>query len=215
MKKLILIVLTLFIYSSPILAQGFKLIGMNTLSGALTGSAIGGATMLIANDFDSYRPLSIGFGTGTIAGLGLGIYDMTTNSSGYSGVFNSSSETSGQLILTDTFYGTLTGALVGFAVTLISEDKLVDGLRVGAGFGAYSGLVFGIVDTFVLNNMGSGGGSGYGLGSVNFNQVNGFVQYEGSTFNAGFFSPDTFVHPSNGTIKWQPTLSLAHFKVSI
>jgi len=215
MKKLFLLVLTLFIYSSPLLAQGFKLIGMNTLSGAITGSAIGGATMLITNDFDNYRPLSIGFGTGTIAGLGLGVYDITTNSSEYSGVFNSSSETSGQLILTDTFYGTLTGALVGFAVTLISEDKLVDGLRVGAGFGAYSGLVFGIVDAFIMNNMGTGGGGGYGLGSINFNQVNGIVQYEGSVINAGYFSQNSIANHSNGSIKWHPALSVAHFKVSI
>jgi len=215
MKKLFLLVLTLFISSSSIFAQGFKVIGMNTLSGAITGSALGGATMLLANNYDSYRPLSIGFGTGTIAGLGLGIYDMTTNSTGYSGVFNSNSETSGQLILTDTFYGTLTGALVGFAITLISEDKLIDGVRVGAGFGAWAGFGFGVIDTFILNNMGSGGGSGYGLGSIDFKQVNGLVQYEGSTFNAGFLSADTIVHPSNGTIKWQPTLSLAHFKVSI
>lgn len=214
MKKLFLLVLTIFVYATTSYAQGFKLIGMNTLAGAVTGSILGGSTMLIANDFESYRPLSIGFGTGTIVGLGLGIYDMTSNPSGYSGIFNSS-ETSGQLILTDTFYGTLTGALVGFAVTLISENKLVDGLRVGAGIGAWAGLGFGIIDTFILNKMGSGGGSGYGLSAIDFNHVNGLVQYEGSLINAGFFSADSFVHPSNGSIKWQPTFSLAHFKVSI
>lgn len=212
MKKLLLPLFFSFLFIS-VQAQSFKIVGINTFAGALTGTALGGANMLIADDFDSMRPLSVGFGTGTIFGLGLGVYDLTTKTSSYSGIFNQS-ETSGQLILTDTFYGTVTGALVGFAVGLIADQDLLIASQKGTGFGAWTGFTFGLVETFVLNRFGAGSGSGYGLSQASTQvPVNGFVRYDYNTIHAGFLSPQAITSLNSGQVQLHPSISLAHVKI--
>lgn len=213
MKKYTLAVFLMLVSLINIQAQSFKIVGMNTVAGALTGSALGGATMLIADDFDSMRPLSVGFGTGTILGLGIGVYDLTTQAGGYSGIFNNS-ETSGQLIITDTFYGTLTGSLVGFAISLIADQDLVLGLQKGAGWGAWTGFTFGLVETFVLNRFG-GGGSGYSISQQYEVPVNGMMRYDYGSFHAGFISPQTITSLQAGSFQLSPTINVAHVKISL
>ena len=138
-------------------AQSLNLVAGNTLFGAATGAGIGGATMLLTNNAD-YRPLTLGLGIGTLTGLGIGIYDMATMSSGMRvhGLFNSA-PTSGGIIFLDTLYGSATGSLVGMAVALIGDTSVLKGFRYGVGVGAYAGLGFGLLDAFYFGAVGSQG----------------------------------------------------------
>lgn len=138
-------------------AQSLNLVAGNTLFGAATGAGIGGATMLLTNNAD-YRPLTLGLGIGTLTGLGIGIYDMATMSSGMRvhGLFNSAPN-SGAIIFMDTLYGSATGSLVGMAVALIGDTSVLKGFRYGVGVGAYAGLGFGLLDAFYFGAVGSQG----------------------------------------------------------
>ncbi|MFU8861228.1 MAG: hypothetical protein ACNA8K_12495 [Cyclonatronaceae bacterium] len=133
-------------------AQGLRIIASNTAMGALNGAMLGGASMALANS-DDWRPLRFGAGFGTIAGLGLGIYDFSQSQGGVytiDGVFNQANYTS-QIILMDTFYGAVTGTLVGMAVTLIMDEKVIYGLQYGVGAGTWAGFAFGLVDAFAIS----------------------------------------------------------------
>ena len=133
-------------------AQGLRIIASNTAMGALNGAMLGGASMALANS-DDWRPLRFGVGFGTIAGLGLGIYDFSQAQGGVytiDGVFNQANYTS-QIILMDTFYGAVIGSLVGLAVTLIVDEKVIYGLQYGVGAGTWAGFAFGLVDAFAIS----------------------------------------------------------------
>lgn len=139
-------------------AQTMRIVTVNTLTGALTGTALGGATIALQNNYDEY-PLRFGLGLGTIMGLGTGFYDLskTTGDQGFfiSGTINSASST-GTIILLDTFYGATTGAIVGMAISLMSKDSnIVKGLQYGSGTGAWVGFAFGLVDAFYLSTSGN------------------------------------------------------------
>ncbi len=135
-------------------AQALNLFAGNTLFGAATGAAIGGASMALANDAD-LRPLQMGVGFGTIGGVALGAYDVATLSSGMrvNGLIHSA-PMSGTIIFLDTIYGAATGGMLGMAVSLIGDTNIVKGLQYGAGVGAYAGLAFGLVDAFYFGSVG-------------------------------------------------------------
>jgi len=137
-------------------AQALRLFAGNTLFGAATGAAVGGASMALANDTD-LRPLRMGVGFGTIGGFGVGAYDAATLSPGMqvNGLIHSAPMT-GTIILMDTIYGAATGSMLGMAVSLIGDTRVVKGLQYGAGVGAYAGLAFGFLDGFYFSSSGSG-----------------------------------------------------------
>ncbi len=142
----------------PANSQTLRIVSINTLNGAITGTALGGATIALQNDFDEY-PLRFGLGLGTIFGLGTGFYDMSRSTGDYgyhvSGLF-SSANTTGAIVLLDTFYGATTGALVGLAVSLMSRDSdVLKGLQYGSGAGAWVGFAFGLVDAFAFSSAGN------------------------------------------------------------
>ncbi|MCH8558248.1 MAG: hypothetical protein LAT84_10510 [Balneolia bacterium] len=138
-------------------AQSLNVIAGNTLFGAATGTGIGGATMLLTNNSD-YRPLTLGLGIGTLAGVSIGVYDMLTMSQGMRvhGLFNSA-PSSGAIIFLDTLYGSATGSLIGMAIALIGDTSVLKGFRYGIGIGAYGGLAFGLIDAFYFGAVGSQG----------------------------------------------------------
>lgn len=143
--------------AQPAHPQSLRIVSINTLNGAITGTALGGATIALQNEFDEY-PLRFGLGLGTLFGLGTGFYDLsrTTGDYGYhvSGVF-SSANTTGAIVLLDTFYGATTGAIVGLAISLMSKDSdVLKGLQYGSGAGAWVGFAFGLVDAFALSKAG-------------------------------------------------------------
>ncbi len=144
--------------AQPANSQTLRIVSINTLNGAITGTALGGATIALQNDFDEY-PLRFGLGLGTIFGLGTGFYDMSRTAGDYgyhvSGLF-SSANTTGAIILMDTFYGAATGAIVGVAISLMSKDSdVLKGLQYGSGAGAWVGFAFGLVDAFALSTSGN------------------------------------------------------------
>ncbi len=157
--KVIPVIAALLLFSTcaqPAHSQTMRIVTINTLNGALTGAALGGATIALQNNYDDY-PLRFGIGLGTIFGLGTGFYDLsrTTGGHGYhvDGFF-SSANTTGTIVLLDTFYGAATGAVVGFAISLMSRDSdVLKGLQFGAGAGAWVGFAFGLVDAFALSSV--------------------------------------------------------------
>lgn len=212
MKKLSLLFALFIFVTFNAQAQTVKLVGLNTLYGAATGTGLGAATMLI-NNSNEFGAMRVGFGAGTLAGLGLGIYDVTAEKGIIQGTFTDS-DVSGQLIALDTFYGAGTGAVVGFAISLISNKDFLDGIKVGTGIGAWAGFGFGIVETFFLGNSGA---SGYGLGSLsNHQSVGGIVQVQDEAYSLGFLAPSQLNQiNANGMITVNPTLTVAHFKVAL
>lgn len=132
-------------------AQTIELLAGNTLNGAVNGTILGGATMALSGNSD-FAPLRIGLGAGTLYGLGVGAYDVTTSGGDIlvvSGSFNDGNNTS-ILVLLDTFYGAAGGAIIASSVMLIAEKPLVDGLKYGSSIGAWAGFGVGLIDAFIL-----------------------------------------------------------------
>ncbi len=157
MRKLllsILIILTIHLISfNQTKAQSLELVGGNILNGAITGSALGIATMGLTNS-SSFAPLRIGLGVGILGGTGMALYDISTLPQGQtffiSGVFNDG-QNSSIIILLDTIYGSVAGVAVGSAFALISNNAIMDGVQYGASAGAWFGFGFGIVDAFFIS----------------------------------------------------------------
>jgi len=158
MKRLITVFAFLLLGSGFFTAENYaqsptiQLAGGNVLNGTLTGTMLGAATMALNNDSD-ISPLRIGIGSGVLGGFAVALYDVATLPAGQeffiSGIFNDGRNSS-IIILLDTFYGAAGGAILGSAITLISNSPVVDGLRVGSGIGAWTGFGFGLIDSFVL-----------------------------------------------------------------
>lgn len=154
MKKLIFTALSILVLSGPAAAQGLQTLAGNTLMGTANGAMLGLGTMALTDNTSS-GPLRVGIGMGTLYGLGLGVYDVTVNElgAGYSveGMFNNSNYT-GMIVLLDTFYGGVTGGVVGTAMALMVNKPLVNGLQYGVGAGVWAGFAFGLVDAFYFSN---------------------------------------------------------------
>ncbi|MBO6620243.1 MAG: hypothetical protein JJ892_13005 [Balneola sp.] len=155
MNKVFLLIAALFlslsITTSSSKAQTVELLAGNTLNGAVQGTLLGGASMALSNS-DDFSALRIGVGLGTLYGVGMGAYDITTGGGQevlVSGLFNDGNNSS-IIVLLDTFYGAALGSVVVVAVTLVANERITTGLQYGAGIGAWAGFGFGIFDTFVL-----------------------------------------------------------------
>ncbi|MDG5767363.1 hypothetical protein QA596_07800 [Balneolales bacterium ANBcel1] len=182
-------------------AQNLRIVSINTLTGSLTGTALGGATMALQNKSDiDYYPLRFGLGMGTIFGLGVGLYDLSqsTGSQYYVDGLLAAGNTSGTIILMDTFYGAATGVIVGTAITLMTNSEIIKGVQYGAGTGAWFGFAFGLVDAFVLSTPGSFDSfydsytqfrPGQSAGSTGLITL----ESDNSTYRAGFLQP-TLLH---------------------
>ncbi len=177
-------------------AQSFRIVTVNTFTGALTGTALGGATIALQDKSEiDYYPLRFGVGLGTIMGLGTGLYDLShmTGSSGiYVDGFISSANSTGTIILLDTFYGASTGAIVGTAISLMSrESDIVKGIQYGAGAGAWIGFAFGLVDAFLLSTTGDYDSFYDNYSSSHRRGINGLIEIRGNNNNyaIGFLNP--------------------------
>ena len=134
-------------------SQHLNTIFGNTAMGAATGAALGTATMALQNSND-FTPLQFGLGAGILGGLAIGLYDVTSLSGGQVyGTFQSFPNTT-SIIFLDTMYGAGIGGLIGIAIALMDNSKLVDGLQYGAGIGAWVGFSFGLIDGFYLARRG-------------------------------------------------------------
>lgn len=202
-------------------AQSLNVIAGNTLFGAATGTGIGGATMLLTNNPD-YRPLTMGLGVGTLAGVGIGVYDMLTMSQGMRvhGLFNSA-PSSGAIIFLDTLYGAATGSLIGMAIALIGDTSVLKGFRHGIGIGAYGGLAFGLVDAFYFGAVGSQGEffDYASAGSGNNTTSSGLISiYSNSSTSFSTLNPVVLEHsvtaPGGSILSLDTSLGLELFSFS-
>ena len=186
----------------PAQAQNFRIVTVNTFAGALTGTALGGATIALQNKSDvDYYPLQFGVGMGTIFGLGVGFYDLsqaTTGSGYYVDGIISSAGASGTIILLDTFYGAATGAIVGTAITLMTNSRIVKGVQYGAGAGAWAGFAFGLIDAFVLSVPGDYDQFYDDYASAGSRGNTGFfeVRSDDDRYRFGFLNPMVFNSPT-------------------
>lgn len=167
-------------------AQTGALLGGNVLNGALTGTALGAATMGLQNSND-FAPLRVGLGAGILAGAGVAVYDIVTLPQGQeffiSGMFNDGNNSS-IIILLDTFYGAAGGAILGSAVMLIGNKPIVDGLQYGSSIGAWTGFGLGLFDSFFYAERNSD------FISSNILNRNSLIEIDNNNFKVGLISPD-------------------------
>lgn len=208
MKKLILTLFAVgFLLTPGASAQGLQSLATNTVMGTANGTLLGLGTMALLDDAD-WAPIRIGVGMGTLYGLGVGVYDVSVYEvgSGYrvQGMFNSANYTS-MIVLLDTFYGGVTGGVVGTAMALMVNKPLVKGLQYGTGAGVWAGFAFGLVDAFYFSSPGAG--SLYSSLEVN----------AGESTTVSFLQPNLYTSPlvSNGRMAITQEIGLDVAKVTI
>lgn len=225
MKKhlalLLIIIFGITLSQNKVKAQSITLLGSSTLNGAMNGVLLGGATMALQNSND-YRPVEVGLGAGTLYGIGMGAYDISQIDKGQqfyiSGTFNDGTNRS-ILVLLDTVYGAVGGMLVGSSVTLILQERIEKGLQYGAGAGAWLGMGFGLIDTFMLAERPGN------LQSYNFSQpeqnVNGLITYSNAnqSIQVGMVHPE-FIKQKHLSSKhfsasYEPSLNIVELKINL
>lgn len=220
MKRLITVLAFLILGSgflnteSHAQSPAVQLAGGNVLNGTLTGTMLGAATMALNNDKD-ISPLRIGIGSGVLGGFAVALYDVVSLPAGQeffiSGVFNDG-RNSTIIILLDTFYGAAGGAILGSAVTLISNSPVVEGLRLGFGIGAWTGFGFGLIDSFVLAERNRDF-----MASALLNRASLF-EIEAGSLNIGIAQPSLYqraVVSSNAlSIQVEPVINLISLRKS-
>lgn len=198
-------------------AQTIEILAGNTLNGAVNGTLLGGAVMGLTDDSD-FAPLRVGLGLGTLYGIGVGAYDVTSSGGSdllVSGMFNDGNNTS-IIVLLDTFYGAAAGAVVVTSIMLVANEPLVDGLQYGSSIGAWAGFTFGLFDAFLLSeritpasvSINTVSNTASGLMAINFDEKK----------SIGFLSPSlTPAYQMTGkniNREIKPTLSLVNLKVN-
>ncbi|MDZ7756625.1 hypothetical protein [Rhodohalobacter sp.] len=216
MKQFTLLTLFLLLLSVTISekssAQTGQLLGGNVLNGALTGTALGAATMGLQNSSD-FAPLRVGLGSGILAGAGVAVYDIVTLPQGQeffiSGMFNDGNNST-VIILLDTFYGAAGGAILGSAVMLIGNKPIVDGLQYGSSIGTWAGFGLGLFDSLFYAERNSD------FVSSNLLNRNSLIEIDREQFTVGMISPDIITKKSLDTdqLKYDfaPVLNMISFR---
>jgi len=219
---LIIIIFGITLSQNIVKAQSIKLLGSSTLNGAMNGVLVGGATMALQNSND-YRPVEVGLGAGTLYGIGMGAYDMSQIDKGQqfyiSGTFNDGTNRS-ILVLLDTIYGAVGGMLVGSSITLIMQERIEKGLQYGAGAGAWLGMGFGLIDTFMLAEKPTNLQASNNIISQQ-QSVNGLITYSNATqsIQVGMVNPE-FIEQKQLSSKrystsYKPSLNVFELKIDL
>lgn len=223
MKKylLLLFISAIFVSGLPqkTNAQSIKVVGQNTLNGAINGVLLGGATMAL-QDNDEFGPMRVGLGTGTLYGIGVGIHDVSLIDKGQqfylSGTFNDATNSS-IIPLLDTIYGAAGGALIASSVALIIKEPLTEALQYGSGIGAWAGFGFGLVDAFFLAE----GPDFTQVSSAGSSNVDGFITYENQSKSVeiGMINPEMFkqthISANSLTTSWKPSVTVMNLSVNL
>jgi hypothetical protein len=216
MKQSILLTLLTFLLTVSVSekssAQTGQLLGGNVLNGALTGTALGAATMGLQNSSD-FAPLRVGLGSGILAGAGVAVYDIVTLPKGQeffiSGMFNDGNNSS-VIILLDTFYGAAGGAILGSAVMLIGNKPIVEGLQYGSSIGTWVGFGVGLFDSFFYAERNSD------FVSSNLLNRSSLFEIDHEQFRIGMISPDIIAKKSLNTEQlkydFEPVLNMISFR---
>lgn len=222
MNKVTVFSITLFLLLTSLLlptsrSQTIDLLGGNTLNGAMNGVMLGGATMALQNSSD-FDPVRVGLGAGTLYGIAVGVYDISTVKTGeqffISGVFNDGTNTS-IIVLLDTFYGAASGAVIASSISLIAKEPIVDALQYGTSVGAWAGFGFGLIDAFMLSQR---PGSSSAASTKN-TRAEGLITYTdpSSRVEAGFLSPAyiSFTEVDNNRLGVKHALNIEMVNISI
>ncbi|WP_372638854.1 hypothetical protein [Fodinibius sp.] len=221
LQLLFIISLLASVFPQQSKAQSIKLVGQNTLNGAINGVLLGGATMAL-QDNDKFGPIRVGLGTGTLYGIGVGIHDISLIDKGQqfylSGTFNDATNSS-VIPLLDTIYGAAGGALIASSVALIIKEPLANALQYGSGIGAWAGFGFGLVDAFFLAE-----GPDFSQASTlspSPSNVDGFITYENASRSVeiGMISPSMFkqttMSASTLSTSWAPSVTVMNLSVNL
>lgn len=177
--------------------------------------------MALQNEYEPYY-LQFGVGMGTLFGLGNGFYDIAagrgTGGMYIQGTFSSSS-TSSTIILLDTIYGAATGAVVGTAINLMRDERLVTGMQYGSGAGAWAGFAFGLVDAYVISSAGDFDDFD-DFDDFGAHSTRGMIQWDGGArTQAGFLTPMNYATMQGGQAGPEVTLhagaELFHLNISL
>ncbi|WP_148897419.1 hypothetical protein [Fodinibius salinus] len=221
MKKLLIsLFLAAAFITGPVFnssAQSIKLLGSNTLNGAINGVLLGGATMALKNSED-LAPVRVGLGGGTLYGIGIGIYDITQVDAGQqfyiSGTFNDGTNSS-VIVLLDTIYGAAGGAIIASSIALVGQNPLLDALQYGSGVGAWAGFGFGLIDTFVFAT-----GPNYGQQtSISQQDVGGLITYsnKSESLQVGMLKPDMIeqktMNSQSVTVTHRPAINIVQLQL--
>lgn len=215
--RALLLIFALTAYNSQAFGQVREVIGGNIVNTTMTGALLGAATLGLQGGVDYAPPLRVGVGLGILSGVALAGYDMVAYSANGSliveGTFISGNNT-GLILLIDTIYGGMTGAVIGTAIILISNGKLLDGLQYGASIGAWTGFGYGLVDAFALN-LRSGDYSDSDLGANYFTSESTDSHSKGMEMR--FFQPRVNSYPSfrNNTLQREFKTSLDVMNVTL
>lgn len=198
-------------------SQTIKLLGGNTLNGAVTGVALGGSVMGLQNS-DDFAPLRIGLGAGTLFGIGVGFHDISQVGKGeqfyISGTFNDGTNTS-IIVLLDTFYGAAAGAVIASSITLITNKPIVDALQYGSSAGAWAGFGFGLIDAFALAQ----GPGDFSAGASKLQEADGLVHISGKKerLNVGLVNPALFSYNTfqDRALKNRTTFNMQVFNLNL
>ena len=207
MKRIVATLLLILTTSAGTHAQGLQTLAGSTLVGSANGALLGIGTMALTNSTD-LAAIRVGIGSGTLYGLGIGAYDITARQigSGYrvEGMFNSANY-SAMIVLLDTFYGGLTGSIVGTALQLMADKHLIEGIQYGSGVGLWGGFAFGLADVFLFSDP----IPSFGAMSV--------PAQPNQRVSVRVMQPTLVSTPSlqngNATLRWEPALDVARVTI--
>ena len=155
MKRVLFTSLLLLSIVNSGYSQTMKVTAANTGIGAINGALLGLGAMGLSGNSENLSPLRIGVGLGTLYGLGMGVYDVTTHT--FNGMTDTkygmlhASEYSAMIPMFDTVYGGATGAVVGMAVSLINGTSIRKGFVNGGSVGLFGGFLFGLTDVLYFS----------------------------------------------------------------
>lgn len=179
MKKLFLVLMVIMSLSGVSNAQILKLVATDTFYGAGEGAMLWTGSYLIS-DGGIDKGLGSSVSIGIFLGLGMGIYDSylySHNGNPYRDGKLTEAGTSMQIIGLDTFYGGAIGGVLGIAIYLLNTDEsFLKYVGKGAGYGIWTGAIFGVVDAVALAKPGQ-------------NKTAALINYKSDSFSLSGISP--------------------------
>ncbi|MCH8491467.1 MAG: hypothetical protein LAT81_16305, partial [Oceanicaulis sp.] len=130
------------------------------------------------------------------------------------GLFNSTEYTS-LIVLLDTFYGGVTGSVLGLAISLMADEHVGRYMMYGASAGSMAGFAFGLVDAFYFST--STGSFSSNMQYRDYQHVDGMLVLRNNSLNLGLIQPTVYetqnFSTGNALRDVQPGLQFAHLKL--
>ena len=82
-------------------------------------------------------------------------------------------QSSGAIILEDTLYGAVIGAVLGGAWYMLDQDEAGEKIGTGAGIGAFAGAALGVADAFYIVEVEENGDVRYAMPMIMIGERNG------------------------------------------